>query len=194
MGLIELKTLSALKSDLESDIVKLNNAIRNESILLAKNDQLIKILKDDQSVYHDSLLSKFGSMESYNLFVPKKLAYESLKSSGLEIISNDSLLMELTLLYDEHYSSNDILTDTKKELFSNSFSVITKHFETGNKTFTKKPNDFEALKQDQEFMNFFTYSTELRRFILENWYKKNLLPKTITLKEKIEQEIDAKTN
>lgn len=186
---LELKILKGLNMDLEANVQRIHAAIQNDSFLVENNESLLKILKNEKSVYHDSLSSKFAYIEWYDAFTPKSLAYETLKSKGLETITNDALRAEIVVLYDDLYANNEIINETKRDLLSNSFPIITKYLETGYGFNQRKPNNFNALKQNTEFRNYVTYVTEMKRFFLQDHYRGIILPRTLEVKEAIEAEI-----
>jgi hypothetical protein len=95
---LEVKHLKELKSDI---IETLKDAKRDEN--LYRNDiQSIIYLQDfffNKIEYHDSLAYHFyRSVEHYQLY-SKTSAFESIKSIGLDIISNDSLRLGITDFY-----------------------------------------------------------------------------------------------
>jgi hypothetical protein len=94
----EVKHLKELKSDI---IETLKDAKRD--VNLYRNDiQSIIYLQDfffNKIAYHDSLAYHFyRSVEHYQLY-SKTSAFESIKSIGLDIISNDSLRLGITDFY-----------------------------------------------------------------------------------------------
>jgi len=95
---LEIKHLKELKSDINET---LKDAKRDEN--LYRNDiQSILYLQDfffNKIAYHDSLAYHFyRSVEHYQLY-SKTSAFESIKSIGLDIISNDGLRLGITDFY-----------------------------------------------------------------------------------------------
>ena len=118
----ELKLLKSLKVDLDENTQRLKQLISSDSILLERNRIVVQLLKDESSVFHDSLRVYFGNLNTYFAFFPQVMAYESLKSEGVNLIKNDSLRFSIIKLFDDDYKQNTHTTDAKKDLFFNSNS------------------------------------------------------------------------
>ena len=116
-SIIELQILKNLKQDLEENVNRTKNLIRGDSLLIEGNRVLLILLKNDQSEFHDSLQIYFGHINRYNAFFPQKMAYETLKSKGLEIIKNDTLRNKIVQLFDENYLANSHMNELKKEIY-----------------------------------------------------------------------------
>jgi hypothetical protein len=58
---------------------------------------------DGNIPYHDSLEYHFGSFSLGTVFIKNTSAFESLKSIGIDLISNDSLRQQITQLYAVSY-------------------------------------------------------------------------------------------
>ena len=114
---IEQKILQAIKNDIKTDISAIKVMIDTESDMVASNRELISILKDNGSVYKPEYQSKFAQINRYDIFFPKKMGYETLKSKGLEIIQNDSLKSQIVSLYDFQFGTTTEMMDLKKQMF-----------------------------------------------------------------------------
>ena len=136
---LEVKHLKELKSDI---IETLKDAKIDEN--LYRNDiQSILYLQDfffKKIAYHDSLAYHFyRSVEHYQLY-SKTSAFESIKSIGLDIISNDSLRLGITDFY--QIQIKDAADQGRVSQGSMSFTnklwpYFEKHFKPINKSIRK---------------------------------------------------------
>ena len=96
---IEQLSLNELKNNLKSDISDLENNIKKDSLVIISFEVIINNLTKTK-VYHDSLAKHFGKLGDYSNFLNTSSAYESLKSTGLNKIINDSLRFKVINYYD----------------------------------------------------------------------------------------------
>lgn len=155
---IEQKMLQAINNDLKTDIIAIKSMLETESAAVATNRQLIKILKDSLSVFKPEYSSMFKSMNRYDLFFPKRMGYESLKSRGLEIIKNENIKSQIIYLYDFEYATSAEIMDLKKQMFLGSNSIFNEFLETGDDG-SRTPNNFNSLKNSAIFLNNITHIT-----------------------------------
>ena len=95
---LEYQMLQDLKSDLEETLVDFNDDIfGNQLFLNSTRDIQNHIFKN--LPFHDSLVMKFTLMTFQTTLFEKSTAYESLKSSGLNIISNNEVKKQITDFY-----------------------------------------------------------------------------------------------
>jgi len=99
---LERKYLSEIKNNLAFDLIDIQFNINfNESRL--KSNKIILRYLDKEISYSDSLQFHFGNLIFTTRTLPNNSTYETLKSRGLEIISNDSLRQQITKLYSYVY-------------------------------------------------------------------------------------------
>ncbi len=192
---IEQKILLSLNNDLETDIVNMRSMISNDSSLNQANITLVKLLKDNLTEYDSSYNKMLGNINRYDLFYPQKMGYEALKSRGLEILRNDSLKAQIVNLYDFQYALIAESMDLKKQLYLDTNLIFNEQLQTVINdsstnigfSFIKTPNDFKALKLNNNFMGNLTHLTvEQYNFII---YDREILKKMETTKTNIEQEL-----
>lgn len=184
---LELAMLKNLHDDIKDNVARIKGVYSSDSILAAQNRRLMYILQNEQSVYHDSLQAYFGWISRYNVFSPRKMAYEALKSEGLETIKNDSVRSSIILLYDESYLINTLMLELKKDIHIQSISLFNKKLYIPKEVGHSVPIDFKALKLDNEFINNLSYITAESESFLKHY--KGILSNTISAGEKIEKEI-----
>jgi len=185
---VELELLTSLVTDLDGNIEALHRLIKFDSMVVKSNENIIAILNDKNSKYHDSLELEFGRSIRSGDFKTQKLTYESLKSIGFNTISNTKVRNEIIKLYDMHYANSE----TADQFLSNYFLEINRiynaYFSTGETVFHKIPNNFEDLKSNEVFKNNFTAMAAEKKEIPN--YHKWLLEKTISTKNIITSEIE----
>jgi len=154
---LEIKHLKELKSD----IIKTLKDARKDANLYEADIQSIRYIQDfffQKTTYHDSLAYHFyRSAEHYQLY-SKTSAFESIKSIGLEIISNDSLRLGITDFYqiqikdaaDQGRVSQGSMSSTNKL-----WPYIEKHF---------KPVD-KPIRKDSAWYN----NTDLVKYPPKQW-------------------------
>ena len=184
---LELEILSGLYNDIANNKIKIDKMISRDSIIITGNQHILSLLKDNNSTFNDSLQFSFGNINRYDVFFPQQMAYETLKSKGLHSIKNDSLRTQIIKLYDETYLINSHIRDLKRDIYTNTNSILNKRLFTTKDIDYKIPNNYNDLKRDSEFLNTLSHITaENANF--QN-YSFMMLEKTISVKNNIDKEI-----
>lgn len=98
--------------------------------------------------YHDSLDFHFSKSLTWFHTTVNNAAYESLKSYGTHIITNDSIRNHLNTVYGVEWI--DILSDRQETYFTQTVSPqLPSRFESYTFGETMKPLDFSALRKDE---------------------------------------------
>jgi len=144
---------SALVADLDS--LAINLQFWNESA--AQLEALTEVLKTAPP-YDPSMDQLFGAAYGTRPIFLNTAAYESLKSAGLQTVSNRELRLGIARIFDEHYESVSSVVDID-------FRVVTEvmrpyflaHFR--NLVFLKSatPLDYQAVVTDTYFENIVSY-------------------------------------
>ena len=184
---LEFETLSGLYNDIANNKIKIDNMISRDSIIITGNQHILSLLQDDNSSFNDSFQFSFGNINRYDVFFPQQMAYETLKSKGLNTIKNDSLRTQIIELYDETYFINSHIRDLKSEIYTNTNSILNKRLFTTKDIDHKIPNNFNDLKQDAEFLNTLSHITAENKNFLNYTYM--MLEKTISVRDEIGKEI-----
>jgi len=186
----ELKILQGIHEDLKSNAEKLLQSIESDVDLIEGNQYLLGVVRDPSSVYSEDLDELFGSINRYEVFYPQRLSYETLKQRGLEVVRNEALRSEIINLYDYSYMTNsEVEMEIKKGLYENSNVVFLRHLDTGPEVYIKRPNDFAALKRDQEFINHLAHVTAEQKAM--SFFAEERLADTLMVMEKIRAEIES---
>ncbi len=196
----ELELLKSMLAELVSDQsdIAYNTTVIDKSIYNGK--LLIDMIQRDLP-YTDSVDIYLGRLFSPVKFRHSTSAFETLKSKGIELISNSALRSQIIDNYDAGYNfflENETVQleefeRATREIFCNRFEagyVFDLNAPDYNPTLT--PLNFEELKSDQAFKYFLkTYVNRLRVMLLFH-YQSNLQPGVNDLIEQIQNEIDKK--
>jgi len=114
--------LTEIKNGLRSDVKDLQANLDNHKfsirgVRVFRNWTMAKKIPQDSIAFY-----YYGLFRNYTPII-NKTGYESLKSSGLKTISNDSLRFKIITLYDFHYKIIEKLEDSHPEMqdFQNFF-------------------------------------------------------------------------
>lgn len=160
----EVKVLMEIRKVLAEDIIKLSEHIIQSKIAETQNEKLLLLLENGTMVEEDSLDILFGAGYSLNTFQLNLTPFETLKSKGLELISNDSISTLIIEIYEngqEYFeSTNEIETNVVFEVlrpyYLNNFSSI-------RFGISATPNDLEKVFNDKYYYNITEYSLTAHR-------------------------------
>ncbi|MGN7515736.1 MAG: DUF6090 family protein [Allomuricauda sp.] len=109
---IETNILKEIVVNLKKDVVNLNSKIRFNLEKEKSNKEVLTHLKHKTPIT-DSLKLYYGSLLGRGNFEPITVAYENLKTRGVDIIKNDSLRIAISELYDfkYYYVTEDLRRD-----------------------------------------------------------------------------------
>ena len=151
---IELLSLNELKNNLKSDISDLENNITKDSLVIMSFKVIINNLTKSK-VYHDSLAKHFGKLGDYSNFLNTSSAYESLKSTGLNKIINDSLRFKVINYYDvfSHRLMNieHQFINTAHHTYLKPYLI--EHFLYYGRNSSAFPNDYSSLIKDVKLLS-----------------------------------------
>ncbi len=190
----EIKILKEISNGLKSDLVDLNENIGGhkmgvKSVEYFKKVVLQKEVSPDSAIpFYYYLLRDFVSIQN-------KSGYESLKSIGLDLITNDSLRLSIISVYDFHFEIIEKFEESYSELqFNNNYyhpinKILSPHMnfdDTGNLVSLALPLD---LKEDEKqlLLSYLWRLSYNRQFVLA--YYKSVIASTKKLQSQIEKEI-----
>ena len=183
----EKMLLIELRTNLHTNVQNLNADI-NKQVKSAKIIHFLLNHLDNQKPYFDSLDFYFAEADVAPDVVLTSSAFETLKSSGLELIRRDSLRKELVYLFEVTYPT--LMQETKRleDLIWPTASVpmYQKYFrrEFKNKAIAI---DYRALLADKELTNMLSFRVALREASTE--VKSNAIVQTTQLISLIEEEL-----
>jgi len=160
---VERDILKEMKADLEADAedwiynIKIHRGAEESSKLIRR------ILVNDLP-WHDTLKSHFSFTYRFTAIVHQKAAYKNLEAQGVSLIKNDSLRRLIS-----HYYEGRVPYQIKIEGGSIDFAVLSaregiKRFKNFAWTGELEPVDFDALKEDQEYISWLSFIAFNRDF------------------------------
>lgn len=198
---VEIAILQSARSELSLDLADIDFNVRNHDQAVRSLDLLVEYLESD-SPYHDSLAVHFHNALIMPRFVHSRSAFESMQSSGLDIVSNEELRRRLIRLYGAHYANYQIAeTELANEINHGLRSVMPGRFVEGfgfdqiGKSYHGRmvPTDFDALKKDREFL-YFMRTLRNRTRVFLSFYYRNLRNDVTGSHSLIETELGRLTN
>ena len=168
-----------MQQNLKDDLNTLNWILRSDKEKIRSNE-IVYISLETKSAYNDSLKHHFGNVFGSWGFIANIAAWENLKSIGLDLISNDSLRNSLSHLYSMQYAAMENYERTVDERFQweQLYPQIIKHINIDTMFISGKPNNYEGLVQDKEFLEVIKMNIFIRKD--SHWRYENLR-KNITL-------------
>lgn len=120
--------------------------------------------------FADSLNRHFGQVLGTTFFVPNTAAFETLKSRGLETVSNDSLRLRIANLYAQRYAYVAWLErGDYTHLMDHVWPYYVAHFDTFGVLSPSHPADYEALRRDGAFRGLLRGSASVKQFLAHEY-------------------------
>ena len=187
----EMKLLKELKNDLDITIADLDNTILDAK---QRFDSTIVVLKyiDAQIPFEDKMIPAYNYMNGPRWLYPRTIAYENLKSIGINKINNDSIKVKLTEVFGQKLNRIkdienrmlELLWVLNQELKNVSvYTEINKYGETES-----IPEHFESFKNNKSLVNSIIWFNNRRNLALIIY--KNYRESVIELKRIIEEELN----
>ena len=163
----EIISLKALRSELQNDLN--TEFIPGKDNYLRKNkslSQIIEVYSKKDTVSKDSLLNYFRrSINEWN-FALNLAAFENLKSTGFNLITNDSLRLKITSMYSNQYPeimlrNNRLIQFTEREVRP----TLNDNVDLYNATLSQ--NEFDFLKNNKKISNRIFQLYYLRSWMLD---------------------------
>lgn len=166
---IENKEISLL-SEIRNNLISSSKSLKNDS-LYSKSDILqyekIEYYLEQDLKYNIELDSAFGALTFWSTPFIKSFAYNTLQAKGLDLIQNERLRQDIVNMYEVDLES--LIKDYDKSEWNISSQVVTPFFAKHIRRLHKKslnlsrPNDFEELKQNEEFHNILSMIIRQRK-------------------------------
>jgi len=161
---VELSLLKELKADLEFSKKELE-IISLDNKKFVKEYRLINSFIENDRDYDRALDTAFSNLDIWSQPYLSTMTFETLKTRGIDIIKNDSLKRQIINVYNFHIKS--LIEDMVQWEWSYNQNT-TQRMMVGNirRDIDNRdiaiPNDFERLKEDEEFRNFLNILIAIR--------------------------------
>jgi hypothetical protein len=159
----ERKILIELENNLAANSKILSDEISNQKRIANQISVTIEHL-ENKKPFNDSIGKYVNQMQWPERTQFVSSAYESLKTSGIDIISNDSIRADVTFIFGNEFP---YYTSWQKDIGAGHASwtqpLIMKYFKHGSFSKSNDPlqgykiaTDYQSLLQNQEFINVIT--------------------------------------
>ena len=164
---IERELLQQFSSELKLDIEAIKNTIGIYQGVQNSCSILIAHLKKKEP-YHDSLSYHFAIWNNYEHFNINNAAISNLNARGVDIISSPDLRNSIIKLYNQSYSyGKDIGEFFRQDHIHFTYPMYLKRIAPVEWKSNAIPNDYEALLDDDEFMNHLQWIRNASTYNLE---------------------------
>jgi len=163
---LELQTLKEIRGSIETNMTEMKTLAGAHQAQIEHFKHLVSHMEEDLP-YHDSLEAKMAAIFGWYTPLFDFAPYETLKTRGVELISNDTIKRNIIAVYEKVIFR---ITDGLEKFESgNSTAVVlpyfSKHFEMYNALPAKvRANDYESLKKDPEYRNILQLLIGIRTF------------------------------
>ncbi len=181
--------LSELRSNLKTNVKNLESDIRLQTDNIKSFEYILK-LPNNKLPFNDSISRYLFDIDYCPDVLLITSAFETMKSSGLEIIQSDSLRMAIVNLYEVDYPR--LMQETKRledQLWpAVVMPLYQKHFKSVNDIYI--PNDYDNWLKDTEFFNMVSIRLTLRN--ASTFYKQKAVQQTNAVIGLIEEEFQTR--
>lgn len=193
----EVKILSQLNQDLKVNLQELTQIFKT---LVDSNREGLKFLTHLNSgkTYHDSIPTWINNYGTHNIFNNANTTYKNLENSEKSVISNDSLRIRITLMYElefanvhtrEKFLYEEHWPKFKEELYKNfKLGPMKESWLKGQFADITIPRNWNALKKNDDFKNAFM-SLYNSRLIRIQWLGETLKKLEVLIKD-VNKEIE----
>ena len=153
--LVELELLENIQADLIESKGSIDDMIIVNSEQIDMYKKLLYYVRTDLPETKE-LARTFGSIPTWYTPYLYYSAYETLKTKGVDLVQNDSLKKQIIDIYDNEYAYLIGDWDRWEWNINQTISMpfYTKHFQRDSLNLSHaKPNNFEELKDNEEFSN-----------------------------------------
>lgn len=149
---VEIKTLKEIHLGLSDDLKDLQFSLGFYRNCKNSSDLLISHIKN-KLPYNDTLDNHFGKIGLFAVLAVRTGPFETLKSRGMETITNDSLRLKIAKLYDFHYKTIVEYQNIHIEHYSEIRKMFLNKFENLIAFESASPINYERLLNDIVFLN-----------------------------------------
>ncbi len=162
----EINLLSEVKSNLETTLqnFKIDTLYNYQTIVFYER---INHYIESDLPYNTELDSAFAALSLWSTPYAQSIGYKTLEGKGLDIIKNKEIRNSIVNLYEVKLQS--LFTDIDKSEWALSDNVIVPFVSKNIRRINKgslnrsRPNDFESLKNNQEFINIISMLIRQRK-------------------------------
>ena len=172
----EINLLLEVKSNLEVTLNNFKNDTLQNLNTIYQYQEIERYIQEDLP-YNPELDEAFGNIGNWWSPYPIMTAYTTLKTKGLDIISNASLRNKIANMYEFEFTAlNSDYDKGEWELAKLITSFCSKHIKRYTKDSKQfaRPNNFENLKQNEELSNLLGMAITKREYGIR-YYRKTMV-------------------
>jgi hypothetical protein len=171
----EMNILTSLKTGLEQDAMDIRLNIQFHKRVISSSKIILDHMGSDMP-YHDSLAVHFFNTAIFTVFIHTTSAFQSLKSFGVNLISNVELRDKIINIYDGQYryiQENESVNIQRMEDALNdflSYRFVESHYlDSVNMDFNGKmvPLNYADLKKDERYRYFLRSTVNRNKIYLD---------------------------
>ena len=157
----ERDLLGELHTALAIDLAALEGQYRRYERVEERVETLLGVLHSG-APYADSLDAYFGTLYGIEFPQLNRAGYESLKSQGLDLVSDDALRSQIARVYEQAYFRIDDALDSERMVILDLLRpYVLVHFRDLRFNISATPLDYARVAGDQEFLNLVDYRLQL---------------------------------
>ncbi|PHN04670.1 DUF6090 family protein [Flavilitoribacter nigricans] len=161
---VEIKSLEELRDALQQDLQDIELNIHGFDGRVKGYKRLLKHM-EQQLPLSDSLLRAIPYIRGFTFLVSNDGPYETLKSRGLETVTNDSLRLQIATYYDLDYDKLLTNESEHRRHYANYMKPkLMEHFLL--KDYQMQPIDYNALIQDFDFRQILYWASATDEYLL----------------------------
>ncbi|ADR22437.1 hypothetical protein MATR_37170 [Marivirga tractuosa] len=186
---LEEKYLKEIASNLKQDLEDIDFNLKFNQDKYQSNQIVLEFINNNMN-YNDSLNRHFGNLLGSTRSIVNRSGYETLKSKGLEIISNDSLRQMLSTHYEIKY--HNIIDFEYKDDHQHQYQILWP--EVINSIYIKdmwengKPIDIAKIRDNYSLRSALAANLFLREYMISNYNR--IYDNTVKVITAIEKELE----
>jgi len=186
-NILEIKTLYEIKKGFEDDLIDINANINIQQSAIKSGNVLLTHLRNE-SPMDDSLKFHFANCGMFTIFIARTAPFETLKTRGLDIISNDSIRIQIAKIHDSNYEAIIAFQNRFNNNLRNYINFLQSNFSDIDFSQSATPINYNQLLQNNEFINLIDLNTQSKIFSI--YYYRLTKTQIIELIKNIDQELE----
>ncbi|MFI5134238.1 MAG: glycogen-binding domain-containing protein [Chitinophagales bacterium] len=184
----EIVMLEQLNQGLAGDLQNLEQFAEYHQAIVFQTRQLRQFLMNDHP-WNDSMSQLFYTISSTPMVYPHSGAFESLKSTGIDLVQNPEIRLRLFTLYEEDFRSLNRMEDDYSKILSELWlPFFSNHILIDSNPQLARPINFESFRRDLQLLNFVTIFNLENNALLYS-IRQNIVEATL-IHRQIEFELD----
>ena len=184
----EKTALYELKKGILLDVALLSSGLETVDKAVSDLEHLQALITKEEYPYNKGLDTLFGTVWGMRILKPNSAFYQDLKASGLNLIKDDAIRLQIVHLFETNYGWLNWINELEMSINDVNRPYYLENFHKLSFTKHATPNNFEFIWTDSYYHNIIDY----RRITLDNQVKNygNSINAIRTLVKDIDNYID----